>query len=90
MGWKDASRLSLVRKKNEGRVRGFSSELGDDGTKRESMLTASHLTRAPVLTDQRALEIFWEFVAAGNLGDIHGDGTRVTTWRDVIPDCRFD
>ena len=88
MGWKDASRLSLVRKKTkEG---SGDSGLGDDGTKRESMLTASHLTRAPVLTDQRALEIFWEFVAADNLGDIHGDGTRVTTWRDVIPDCRFD
>jgi hypothetical protein len=51
------------------------------------MLTASHLTRAPVWTDHTALENFWESVAAGydSVGDIHGDGTQVTTWRNVIP-----
>ena len=74
MGWKDATTQSGLEKTKDG---SGDSELGDDGNKRESMLTASHLTRAPVLTDHTPLENFWESVAAGydSVRDIHGNGT---------------
>ena len=66
------------------------SKLGDDGNIRGSMLTASYLTRAPVLTGHTALENFWGSMAAGRRPrKQHTTSDRVTEPGEmVIPDCR--